>query len=92
LDKGKKNSALLIQAQYCPLPVEQEIAIIYVGTKGLLFDVPVEKVNEFRKEFLQILELKYRKEVLDVLKQGILNEAVEKLLIQTASELVKDFK
>jgi F-type H+-transporting ATPase subunit alpha len=92
LDKGKKNSALLIQSQYQPLPVEQEIAIIYVGTKGLLFDVPVEKVNEFRKEFLQILELKYRKEVLDVLKQGILNEEVEKRLTQTASELAKDFK
>jgi F-type H+-transporting ATPase subunit alpha len=92
LDKGKKNAALLIQAQYQPLPVEQEIAIIYVGTKGLLFDVPVDKVKEFRKEFLEILELKYRKEVLDVLKQGILNEAVEKLLTQTASELVKGFK
>jgi F-type H+-transporting ATPase subunit alpha len=92
LDKGKKNAALLIQAQYHPLPVEHEIAIIYVGTKGLLFDVPVEKINEFRTEFLERLELKYRKEVLDVLKQGILNEEVEKLLVQTASELVKEFK
>jgi F-type H+-transporting ATPase subunit alpha len=92
LDKGKKNAALLIQPQYRPFPVEQEIAIIYVGTKGLLFDIPVEKVNEFRKEFLERLELKYRKEVLDVLKQGILNEEVEKLLTQTASELVKEFK
>jgi F-type H+-transporting ATPase subunit alpha len=92
LDKGKKNAALLIQPQYRPLPVEKEIAIIYVGTKGLLFDVPVEKVIEFEKEFLEILELKYRKEVLDVLKQGILNEEVEKLLTQTAGELVKEYK
>jgi F-type H+-transporting ATPase subunit alpha len=92
LDKGKKNAALLIQLQYRPFPVEQEIAIIYVGTKGLLYDVPVEKVSEFRKEFLEILELKYRKEVLDILKKGILNEDVEKLLTQTATELVKDFK
>ncbi|MDR3218641.1 MAG: F0F1 ATP synthase subunit alpha [Dysgonamonadaceae bacterium] len=92
LDKGKKNAALLIQAQYHPLPVEQEIAIIYAGTKGLLFDVPVEKINAFRKEFLEILALKYRKEVFDVLKTGVLNEAVEKLLTQIATELVKDFK
>jgi F-type H+-transporting ATPase subunit alpha len=88
LDKGKKNSALLIQAQYHPLPVEQEIAIIYIGTKGLLFDVPVEDVNDFRKEFLERLELKYRKEVLDVLKKGIINEEVEKLLTETAKELI----
>jgi F-type H+-transporting ATPase subunit alpha len=92
LDKGKKNAALLIQPQYHPLPVEKEIAIIYVGTKGLLFDVPVEKVSEFEKKFLELLELKYQKEVLDVLKQGILTDEVERILIQKASELVKEFK
>jgi F-type H+-transporting ATPase subunit alpha len=92
LDKGKKNAALLIQPQYHPLPVEKEIAIIYVGTKGLLFDVPVEKVSEFSKKFLELLELKYQKEVLDVLKQGILNNEVEKILIQKANELAEEFK
>ena len=89
LDKGKKNSALLIQPQYSPLPVEKQIALIYTGTKGLLFDLPVEKVDDFEKEYLKVLELKYRKEVLDVLKQGILNEEVEKILTQTATEVVK---
>jgi len=92
LDKGKKNSALLIQPQYQPYSVENEIALIYIGTKGLLFDIPVDKVNEFSKEFLERLELKYRSEVLDVLQKGILNEEVEKLLIQTATELVTDYK
>ncbi|GHT58719.1 ATP synthase subunit alpha [Bacteroidia bacterium] len=92
LDKGKKNSALLIQPQYSPFPVEKQIAIIYAGTKGLLFDLPVEKVNSFEKEYLKILELKYQKEVLDVLKQGILNEEVEKILTQTAAEVVKGLK
>ena len=89
LDKGKKNSALLIQPQYSPFPVEKQIALIYTGTKGLLFDLPVEKVDDFEKEYLKVLELKYRKEVLDVLKQGILNEEVEKILTQTAAETVK---
>jgi len=92
LDKGRKNAALLIQPQYHPLPVEHEIALIYLGTKGLLFDVPVDKVNEFSKEFLERLELKYRNEVLNVLQKGVLNEEVEKLLTQTATELVKEFK
>jgi F-type H+-transporting ATPase subunit alpha len=92
LDKGKKNSALLIQPQYHPYPVESEIALIYIGTKGLLFDVPGEKVNEFAKEFLNRLELKYKVEVLDILQKGILNEEVEKLLTKTALELVDEYK
>jgi len=92
LDKGKKNAALLIQPQYHPYPVEKEIALIYIGTKGLLFDVPVEKVNEFAGEFLDRLELKYRSEVLDVLQKGIINDDVEKLLTQTASELASAYK
>jgi F-type H+-transporting ATPase subunit alpha len=92
LDKGKKNSALLIQPQYSPYPVEKQIALIYTGTKGLLFDLPVEKVGLFEKEYLKVLELKYQKEVLDVLKQGTLNEEVEQLLTQTAAEVVKALK
>ena len=92
LDKGKKNSALLVQAQYQPIPVEKEIAIIYVGTKGLLYDVPVEKVIDFEKEFLEVLELRYRTEVLDVLKKGVLNEEVEKLLSETAAEISVKYK
>jgi F-type H+-transporting ATPase subunit alpha len=92
LDKGKKNAALLIQPQYAPYSVEKQIALIYTGTKGLLFDLPVEKVVDFEKEYLKILELKYRKEVLDVLKQGILNEEIEEILTQTAAETVKAIK
>jgi F-type H+-transporting ATPase subunit alpha len=90
LDKGKKNSALLVQPQYKPFPVEHEIAVIYAGTKGLLFDLPVDKIEDFEREYLQLLELKYRKEVLDVLKSGVLTDEVEKILKQTATEVVKD--
>jgi F-type H+-transporting ATPase subunit alpha len=92
LDKGKKNAALLIQPQYNPLCVEKEIALIYIGTKGLLFDIPVEKVREFATEFLEVLELRHRSDVLDVLQKGILNEEVEKLLAQVANELVAAYK
>ncbi len=92
LDKGKKNSELLIQPQYHPLSIEKEIAIIYAGTHGLLVDVPVEKVRHFEKMFLEVLELKHRSDVLDVLKKGILNDEVEKILNQVAMDVAADFK
>ncbi len=92
LDKGKKNSELLIQPQYHPVPVEKEIAIIYVGTKGLLADVPVNKVREFESAFLNVLEMKHREDVLDVLKEGILNDDVEAKLRAIAIEVAANYK
>ena len=56
LEKGKRNVEILKQPQYSPVPVEKQIAIIYLGTKGLLMDVPVEKVQEFEHAFLATLE------------------------------------
>ena len=91
LDKGKKNAALLIQPQYHPLPAGKEIALVYIGTKGLLSGVPEERVHEFAAEFLEILEVKYRKEVLEVLKSGLIHEETEQLLIQTAAGLAKAY-
>ena len=91
LDKGRKNAELLIQDQYKPVPVEKEIAIIYVGTKGLLADVPITRIREFEQAFLDILEMKYRKDVLDVLKKGILDESVEKKLKEVAIEIAKNY-
>ncbi|MDR1371391.1 MAG: F0F1 ATP synthase subunit alpha [Dysgonamonadaceae bacterium] len=92
LDKGKKNAELLIQPQYSPFSVEKEIAIIYAGTQGLLLDVPVEKVRDFEKVYLEVLELRHRSDVLDILKKGVLNEDVERILKQVAADVVKDFK
>ena len=53
IDKGRKNERLLIQPQYSPMAVEDEVAVIYCGTRGLLEKVPVNKVAEFEKNFLQ---------------------------------------
>jgi F-type H+-transporting ATPase subunit alpha len=92
LDKGRKNSELLIQPQDQPIPVEKEIAIIYVGTKGLLSGVPVEKVRDFEAAFLDVLEMKHREDILDVLKKGILNAEVEEKLKNTAIEVAKNYK
>ena len=91
LDKGKKNAELLIQPQYQPLPVGKEIAIVYCGTKGLLSGISVDKVRDFEKSFLDLLEIKYQKEVLDVLGQGILNDEVEKILNDVAAEVAEKY-
>ena len=91
IDKGKKNSRLLIQPQYSPMPVEEEIAIIYCGTKGLLQHIPLRKVAEFEKYFLEIMRSRYRKEVLDELKIGHLDDKIETLLIDVAKEVADKF-
>lgn len=86
LDKGAKNVEILKQAQYSPVPVEKQIAIIFCGTKGLLKNVPVERVKEFETEFLSFLELQHY-ELLSELTKGILSEGMEKTLEKVALEL-----
>jgi len=89
LDKGAKNVEILKQGQYSPIPVEKQIAIIYLGTKGLLANVPIKEVVNFEKLFLQLLEMKYQKEVLDVLKSGVINDDVIKILEKEAKQLIE---
>ena len=84
INKGQRNTRLLVQKQYNPMPVEDEIAILYCGTHGLLHDIPVDKVDTFEKLFLQALALNHRQDVLDVLKQGIINDEVTAILEETA--------
>ena len=91
LDKGARNVEILKQGQFSPLRVEQQTAIIYVGTKGLLSSVPVNKVREFEADFLSILEAKH-KNVLNDLKAGKLTDEITNVLDNEAKELAKRFK
>ncbi len=91
IDKGRKNAQLLIQPQHAPMPVEEEIAVIYCGTKGLLRNVELKHVAEFEKMFLEILRSKYQKEILDPLREGVLDENVSKLLEEVAMEVGQTF-
>jgi F-type H+-transporting ATPase subunit alpha len=91
LNKGSKNVEILKQGQYAPVPVEKQIAIIYCGTMGLLKDVPLHRVKEFEKDYIEFLELKHR-DVLDNLRDGILNNDITKTLEKVALELVLKFK
>ena len=91
IDKGQKNTRLLVQSQYSPMPVEKQIAILYCGTHGLLKDVPLDKVNEFERSFLEFLERDYQMEVLDVLKSGVIDDNVCKKIEETAAKAAKQF-
>ena len=91
IDKGRKNAQLLIQPQHAPMPVEEEIAVIYCGTQGLLRNVDLKHVAEFEKMFLEILRSKYQKEILEPLREGGLDENVSKLLEEVATEVGQTF-
>ena len=92
IDRGRKNNQLLIQAQYSPMPVGEQVAILYCGTKGLLADVPLEKVREFQEQFLNVLRATYVDNVLRPLTEGKLTDEVEQLLKKVAAELVSQYK
>ena len=91
IDKGRKNSKLLIQPQYSPMPVGEEIAIIYCGIKGLLKDIPVDKIKEFESSFLDLLRTKYQSDVLDQLQVGKLDEEIEAKLRAAAESVASRF-
>lgn len=90
LDKGRKNVEILKQGQYQPMNVEKQIAIIYCGVKGLLTNVPANKMQEFETEYLERMELKH-KDVLDTLKEGKLTEEAEGIMESTAKELSEKY-
>jgi F-type H+/Na+-transporting ATPase subunit alpha len=91
LDKGAKNVEILKQGLYSPVPVEKQAAILYCGTAGLLQNVPLDKVKSFEHDYLEFLELKHR-DVLDNLRDGILNNDITKVLEKVASDLASKYK
>lgn len=92
IDKGRKNERILIQPQYHPVSVEDEVAVIFAGTKGLLENVPLDKVAEFEHLYLQLLHAKYQKDVLDVIKSGQLTDEVTAKLIEAANDIAGKYK
>jgi F-type H+-transporting ATPase subunit alpha len=86
LDKGARNVELLKQGQFSPMPVEKQVAIIYIGTKNLMRQVPVARVKEFESEFLEQIELRHP-EVLAALKAGKLEDATTSVLETVAKEV-----
>ncbi|MBZ4189225.1 F0F1 ATP synthase subunit alpha [Niabella beijingensis] len=91
IDKGARNVEILKQPQYSPYPVEKQVAIIYLGTNGLIKDVLVNKVKEFEEHFLLEMENKYP-EVLGEFKKGNLPEEGLKQMVELANSIIPQYK
>ena len=91
IEKGKRNVEILKQSQNDPFKVEDQIAIIYAGTKNLLKEVPVDRIKDFEAAYIKELNKSHRK-VLESLKDGILNEAIFKTLEDVCLKITNQFK
>lgn len=91
IEKGRRNVEILKQAQNDPYTVEDQVAIIYAGSRNLLRDVPVEKVKEFEKDFIGFLNAKHRN-VLDDLKAGKLTDEITDTLSAVCKDLSGKYK
>lgn len=90
LDKGIRNVEILKQNEGNPYTVERQIAIIFVGTKGLIQNVPVHKVHAFEEEYLNYLEVKH-KDVMEQLKAGKYTEEITNTLTKVAKEIAAKY-
>lgn len=89
LDRGRKNTRLLVQPQYSPMAVEHQIAVLYCGTKGLMKDIAIDDVLEFEKQLIATLE---GGEVLDSLRKGIINDEISQKIEKAAAQVVAQLK
>ena len=92
LDKGRKNNQLLIQPQYSPMPVGEQVAILYCGTRGLMRDIAIDQVRPFQDAFLDRLRATSQADVLDPLGAGKLTPEMEKVLADTAESVILAMK
>lgn len=91
LDKGQRNVELLKQNEKSPMPVEEQVAIIYCGTKGLLTDVPINKVRDFEEDFLNMMRSQHS-DVLEEFKQGKLSDEALQTVEKVAKDLASNYK
>ena len=87
IDKGKKNSALLIQKQYHPMPVEEQVCVLYCGVKGLLKDVPLEKVHAFESLLIDTLHTSHQTDVMEPLSRGVLTDDICRAIEEVAANI-----
>ena len=88
LDKGRKNTRLLIQPQYLPMPVGEQVAILYCGTKGLLKDLTLDQVDDFQTMFFQKMRAFHSADVLDPLSQGRTDQQIFEIIEREALSIV----
>ncbi|MDO4208434.1 MAG: F0F1 ATP synthase subunit alpha [bacterium] len=91
LDRGRKNNQLLIQAQYSPMPVGEQVSILYCGTHGLMASVPVEKVRECQDQFLEVMRTQHQ-DVIDSLGSGNINDDITNTIEKVMADVAGQFK
>lgn len=89
LDKGRKNTRLLVQPQYVPMAVEQQIAVLYCGTRGLMRDIAIEQVADFERELLRELE---STNVYEKLREGVIDDEVTARIEKAAARVTAQLK
>ena len=87
IQRGRRNNALLVQPQYSPMPVGEQVAVLYCGMHNLLASVPIDKVGEFESLFLDVMRTKYNGSVLKPLADGIINDEVTAIIESVAKEI-----
>ena len=92
IDRGRKNNQLLIQPQYSPMPVGEQVAILYCGTHSLMRDITIAKVRAFQDAFLTTLRANHQADVLDVLAAGKINDDITAIIEKVAAETARQFK
>ena len=91
LDRGRKNNQLLIQPQYCPMPVGEQIAILYCGVHGLMHNVPVEKIRECQDTFLEKMRTSHA-DVISLLGSGKIDDTVSKTIEEVMADIAGQYK
>ena len=91
LDKGRKNNQLLIQPQYSPMPVGEQVAILYCGTNGLMADIAISRVQEFQSAFLDRMRASHA-DVLELLQKGGFNDEAAAVIRSEAESICKLLK
>ncbi len=92
LDKGRKNNRLLVQPQYSPMPVGEQIAVLYCGVKGLLRDLALEQIEDFQTTFLSKIRAFHAEDVLKPLSEGKIDASVSEILEREAASIVNGLK
>ena len=92
LDKGRKNNRLLIQPQYSPMPVGEQVAILYCGTKGLLKDLTLDQVDDFQTTFFQKMRAFHAEDVLEPLSKGKTDPEIFTIIEKEAASIVNGLR
>jgi len=92
LDKGRKNTRLLVQPQYSPMPVGEQVAILYCGTNGLMRDIPIDAVPKFQSAFLDQMRASHASDVLEPLAAGKMSDEIGETIRRVAEEVIVGMK